>query len=214
MVSIAKKYFCENGNSAFTREFCAELAKCYPTLHVIEDNGKFFIRGSLPIEYQGQELDRFIVEIDLQPLSQGNLPIVREIGGRIPWIPDRHINQEDGSACICIPEDYFRRHPGTFQLMDFIKNSVHGFFIGQALVEQGDPWPHGEWKHREEGREQWIGEFVESLSPEQKKAYSGVLALKELKGHIMCPCLSGRRVRDCHYIFLQRLRARSSKKNT
>jgi len=130
---------------------------------------------------------------------------VRETGGRIPWIIDRHV-LPDGSACVCLPADYFLRHPGPFDLLAFLDGPVCGYFIGQALVEQGEPWPQGEWRHGNDGLNDWYREFLDGLSPRQLRAYLETLAVQELKGHLLCPCGSGRRLRSCHLPFLRLLR--------
>lgn len=179
------------------------LVERYPTLHIV---GNELIRGSLPIEEAGSELDRFSVEIDFSPLQQGLLPKVSETGGRIPHHEDRHINVKDGTACVCLPEDYFLRHAGPFDPVTFLDGPVRDFFIGQALVARGDPWPYGEWKHGDAGRGDWLSEFFESLSQIEIKAYLDLLSLKELKGHFICPCGSSRRIRNCHLQFIKLLR--------
>jgi hypothetical protein len=181
------------------------LATRFPTLHVAEDAS--VLRGTMPIEHDGIELDRFAIEVELRPLSVTELPAVREIGGRIPWLAERHVNA-DGSACVCLPDDYFLRFPGPFDLLTFLAGPVRDYFLGQALVERGDPWPHGEWPHGTEGSSEWFTEFVKALPPETARAYLQTFALKELKGHVSCPCGSGRRVRACHWPLLQRLRGR------
>lgn len=182
-----------------------ELAPGQPMLHVVTDGEGLKLRGSFVIEHEGRELDRFAVEIDLSPMRDGELPTVKEIGGRIPWTEDRHINS-DGSACVCLPEDYFSNHPGPFDLPLYLDGPVRSFFLGQALVERGDPWPHGEWKHGAEGMAQWAQEFLAALSAERRRAYAKVLESRELKGHVTCPCGSGLRIRACHYRLIQRLR--------
>ncbi len=174
----------------------------FPTLHLIEDR---YLRGSYPVEEAGNELDRFSIEVDFDPLNQEQMPKVRETGGRIPWREDCHVNK-DGTACVCLPEDYFFKYPGRFDPLIFLEGPVRDYFIGQALVARGDPWPHGEWQHGNVGRTDWFTEFIEGLSPIQMKAYLEILSLKELKGHITCPCGSLQRIRNCHLPFLKLLR--------
>lgn len=183
-----------------------ELPSRYPTLHLIGTDRGFVLRGSIPIEHNGQEADRFAVEIELNPLEDGDLPKVSETAGRIPRTTDRHMYDDD-SCCVCLPADYFFRHPGPFDLFTFLDGPVRDYFIGQALVERGDPWPQGEWAHGSKGRDEWFKEFMTGLSSERADAYLGTLELNELKGHILCPCGSGRRIRTCHYALLEQMRA-------
>lgn len=179
------------------------ITKRFPNLHVIDGR---YVRGSLGIVWEDKELDRFSIEIDLKPLSEGALPQVYETGGRIPRKADFHINEKDGSACVCLPEEYLLKNPGRFELLSFLEGPVYDFFVGQALVARGDPWPHGEWNHGSDGRNNWLTEFIKALPKEKLKAYLQILELRELKGHHVCPCGSQKRLRDCHLAFLKRLR--------
>ena len=183
-----------------------ELATQFPNLHLVEEGGRPLIRGSLCWISNSQELARFSVLIDLEPLERRQLPVVREIGGRIPWTKNRHVN-DDGSACVCLPDDYLLNNPGPFDVMTFLKGPILSFFAAQALVERGEPWPFGEWGHGDEGRVDWLKGFLASLSPTQWRAYLSLLAIPALKGHHPCPCGSGLRLRACHRLFVERLRS-------
>lgn len=183
------------------------LAVRHPTLHLLDIGGRLIVRGSIRVEHDGVDLDWFVIEVGLAPLQRLCLPQVREVGGRIPRIPDRHMN-DDGSCCVCLPEDYFLRNPGPFDMITFLDGPVRGYFIAQALVERGDPWPHGEWDHGEAGRREWFKEFLDSLKPEVFRAYLETLSHDKIKGHYPCPCGSERRLRDCHFwlvLWLQRI---------
>jgi hypothetical protein len=193
------------------RETEPRLAQLFPALHLDAGGGRPLARGTLTIDDAGREVDRFLVEIDFGPLAAGELPKVWETEGRIPRTAKRHVNAEDGSACVCLPEDYFLRHPGRFDVVTFLEGPVRDFFVGQAIVERGGAWPHGEWGHGGAGKEEWAKGFIDSLPAGQFGAYVNVMAMKELKGHIGCPCGSGRRARDCHLELLRLLRAQVSR---
>jgi hypothetical protein len=183
----------------------SDLAARFPSLHVFETDG--VVRGTLPIEHDGVELDGFLIEVALTRRSETDLPVVREVGGRIPWLSDlRHINA-DGSACVCLPEDYFLKFPGRFELLAFLSGPVRSFFLGQALVERGEQWPQGEWAHGETGKLEWCKEVFAQQPRDVRRAYLRVLAKNELRGHHLCPCGSERRIRDCHLLLLMSLRA-------
>jgi hypothetical protein len=193
------------------RDAKPRLAQIFPALHLDDQSSRMVARGTFTIDDAGREVDRFLVEIDFGPLAAGELPKVWETEGRIPRTPERHVNDQDGSACVCLPEDYFLRHPGPFDVVAFLEGPVRDFFVGQAIVERGGPWPHGEWAHGNLGKEEWVKGFIDALPAAQFRAYVNVLAMKELKGHVDCPCGSGRRIRDCHLDLLRLLRSQVSR---
>jgi hypothetical protein len=195
-----------NRLSADLSSLQSQLASRFPTLRLVTGDGRVVIRGMLLIEHEGRELDRFAVEIDLSQAGPATLPVVREVAGRIPRHVDRHVNA-DGSACVCLPEDYFSRNPGKLDAIAFVEGPVRDFFIGQALVERGDPWPHGEWGHGPAGLTEWLQAFSRSLTDDQRRAYASTFLIRKLRGHVPCPCGGGRKLRDCHMDLLMRLRA-------
>jgi hypothetical protein len=182
------------------------LAYRFPTLHLLPGPDGPIIRGTFFLEHESHEIDRFAVEIALKPIYDGDLPVVFETAGRIPRTPERHVN-DGGSACVCLPIDYFRKHPGPFDLMAFLEGPVRDYFLGQALVERGEPWPYGEWRHGGEGAVDWLLEFARSLGPKEMDAYLSVMAIRHLKGHVACPCASGKKIRHCHMELLNKLRS-------
>jgi hypothetical protein len=184
------------------REAIAE----YATLHLdpSDTRGRKLV-GVFPVDHNGVRLDSFEVSIDLSPLEHGLLPSVQETGGRIPREGKRHINH-DGTACICLPQDYFARNPGRFNIIQFFDGPVRDYFIGQALVERGDPWPFGEWNHDIDGTKQWLESFMRSLRRDQLERCRYLIGLKKLKGHHRCFCGSGQRIRKCHLLLVKYMR--------
>ncbi len=183
------------------------IAQRYPALHLMQRSGEEMnLIGSIVIDDDGVELDRFSVRIDLLPLAKGKLPSVYETAGRIPRTMDRHMTGTDGLACVCLELDYLLAHPGRFDLGDFIEGPVRSFFLGQALVERGESWPFGEWNHGHKGTADWWREFLRSQPRDRLFAFFKLLAGPQIKGHWRCPCGSGRRLRDCHLSFVRLLR--------
>jgi hypothetical protein len=181
------------------------LAERFPALQLVTDHGRYAISGMFVIEHEGQELDRFAVDVDLRKI-RGGLPTVKEVAGRLPRHVDRHVNG-DGTLCVCLPEQYFLRNPGGFDVMAFLDGPVRDFFMSQALVEKGDPWPYGTWDHREAGQKQWLEEFGRSLTDAQRTVYLSAVTVPTLDGRSPCPCGSARDTRDCHWNLLLALRA-------
>jgi hypothetical protein len=180
------------------------VAATYPTLHVVVENGLVHVRGTFPVLHDLLELDRFEVDVVLARNHPRELPAVYETGGRIPRTPERHVNS-DGTACVGIPDVYWLENPtGEVDVLGFLRREVHNYFLGQAAVENGDPWPFGEWSHGREGLLEHYGALFGSTDPLticRLLRYS----VQRLKGHLPCPCGSSRRYRNCHREVVSRI---------
>ena len=122
-----------------------EVEKLFPELRFIKRDQDILVTGYYPLFEDGRVYDRYAVEIKLPKELPGGLPVVREVGGRIPRDPDRHINIEDGVACIVLPDAFWNDNPDGISLLDFLNGPLRSFFASQSLVELGvpDPWPSG-----------------------------------------------------------------------
>lgn len=90
---------------------------------------------------------------------------------------------------------------------------VRNYFLGQALVEAGHPWPFGERKHGYAGL---VQAYEELLGVEGRDAifrYLRYLQGPDIKGHWTCPCGSGDPLQRCHLEELRTLQEKISPKN-
>lgn len=126
-----------------------ELRKNYPTLQVIIQNKKAFVRGSLYIidTETGREIDRYGIEIRLFDDYPDSIPKVTETEERIPKTIDRHF-MADGSACLFFRDEQYKFYDKKTSIIDFIKIPVYNFFLSQTYFELTGKWifgarPHG-----------------------------------------------------------------------
>lgn len=108
-----------------------EIQKCYPSLELDEE--KFTLSGSLYVD----EGDHFFVEIDFVPWGLRNkFPLVKEVGGRIPPIADRHVYPDSGHCCLTtrfMEEVLLRKHVSN--LKDFFEEVLIPYFLRQIYYE-------------------------------------------------------------------------------
>lgn len=185
-------------NPALFEKEKAEVEGGYATLQVCVVDDLVFVRGTFPIAFNGAVLDRFLIEVALAWDHPKSIPIVHETGERIPRTEDRHINPTDGTACVMLPDERWRVWPHGATLLQFLDGPVRNFFLGQSLVELGDPWPFGQWGHGAEGIRQYYAETLGTDDTRMITGYLDCLSKKKIKGHWPCPCRSGKRLRDCH----------------
>ena len=114
-----------------------EVENFFPELRFIERDQDILLTGYYPLFEGDQVYDRYAVEIKLQKGSARGLPEVREVGGRIPHNRDRHINEEDGVACIVLPDAFWNDNPDGISLLDFLNGPMRSFFASQSRIELG-----------------------------------------------------------------------------
>jgi hypothetical protein len=183
-----------------------QIRATYPDLTVGSKNRMVSIRGAFPVVHEGDVLDRYQVEIEWSA-SDREVPLLRETGGRIPWIADRHMSQ-GGIACLFVPEEWLIRPREQRALLNYLNGPVRNYFMWQSLFERGaaPPWP--DRSHGVEGLFQAYGDMVGLKNPAAIKLCLEYLAEERVKGHWRCPCGNGRRLRDCH---IERMNALKSK---
>lgn len=165
----------------------------YKWLHLHLDQGIARIWGTIPVPE-----DRYSIEILFLNDYPLTLPQVRETGGRIPHTSDRHVNPKDGTACLCIPDEWFiQRSDESF--LTFLRGPLYNYFLSQKAFEVSGKWPLGERRHGNDGLLDFYQECLGTEDPHVIKKYLEYVCLHTLKGHWDCPCGSGKRIRNCHH---------------
>lgn len=205
MVSTVVEIDWEQATRQAMKATLAELRVEYPNLQLYLESGRAFLRGSFPLIYEGKALDRFLIEVEMPSDSQ-DLPIVREIGGRIPRILDNHIEGPAGNICTMVPEERYRVFPRGAPLLQFLNGPVRNYFLGITMREIGLPWPFGERPHGRAGVIEFYTELVGSSDEEVIRQYMLCIRSRQLRGHRPCPCGSGKKIRNCHIALITELR--------
>jgi hypothetical protein len=81
------------------------------------------------------------------------------------------------------------------------------------MVEEGQPWPFGQWAHGAKGVFQFYRELLKTSDLRVMTTYLDYLAAKKVKGYWPCPCRNGKKLRDCHFDQIKDLREKISRKD-
>lgn len=176
----------------------AEVEAAYPDLRLSIQDECVFIQGSFPIKEDGAALDRYSIEVRVPQDFPKDLPVLREVGGRIPWDADRHVNI-NGDACLLVPDERWRHFPEGRTLRDFLDGPVRSFLIGQSVYDRTGKWPFGQRSHGRAGILEAYAEML-NISPDREtiRAFLDLISRREVKGHWPCPCGAGKILRKCH----------------
>jgi hypothetical protein len=195
-------------NPAYFEETQRQVNREYTSLIFTIEQGTVFLRGVFPLRFGDQDIDHFGIEVQIPDRFPDEIPIVREVGGRIPRIIDRHVITADGQLCLFVREERWRLYPQGSTLLDFLKGPVHSHLLGQAMVELGAGWPFGERSHGLKGVLEHYEELIGTNDLSVIKRYMLILSKKSVGGHLPCPCGSGKKIRDCHLELITSLRER------
>ena len=174
----------------------------YKWLHLHLEQGIARIRGTIPVPG-----DRYSIEILFLNDYPLTLPQVRETGGRIPRTSDRHVNPHDGTACLCIPDEWFIQRPDE-SFLTFLCGPVYNYFLSQKSFETFGEWPLSERRHGNDGLLDFYQENLGTKDPHAIRKYLEYLLQPTVKGHWDCPCGSGNRIRNCHRQQINALRGK------
>ena len=181
-----------------------------PKLSAAQDGNAIIIEGEyLLVENTGSAapagpISSFEIRIVTSSRYPVQEPAVFEIAGRIPRTADRHINT-DGDCCVTVWEEWLVKSEDT-SFSAFLNGPLYEFFLGQYWFEKTGKWPFGERSHGEKGL---VEAYADVLRIPHRKQdviyYLRILSQDWPKGHWLCPCGSGKRVRHCHKAELKEL---------
>ena len=182
------------------------LRSRYPTLHAFADDKTCVVLGTYAVVDGGREIDRYSLEIELPGDYPHSLPMVWETAGRIPRELNRHVVPRTGALCLGVPVALWIDLKGDFSIERVLEGPVRTFLIGNGLVEEGEPWPHGDRSHGAKGMLEFYADFLGTNEPMKVTRFLLDLVQGRVRGHWPCPCGSGQIIRKCHKTSVYELR--------
>lgn len=193
------------------KELRAELERLvpekYPLLRVVEGATTICLEGGLSVcDESGHELAVYQIRIEFPAGFPDNIPILYEIGGKIPRISDRHVDG-NGAACLCVRDEIYKYCPPGYSVDEFMQGLVIPFFRSQIVFEETGVYP-GERQHGIDGILDFYEEALGTRAKDIVIAFLEYLTSSSVKGHHVCYCGSQKKLRDCHFHVLQKYRGK------
>lgn len=167
--------------------------------------GRYFVYEDKSTPNPSGPITFFDIKIGVPDTFPIDQPLVLETGGRIPRTLDRHIYGE-GHCCINVWEEWLVSAADQ-SFSSYMNGPLRNYFLSQYRFEQTGEWPFGERAHGYDGL---IEAYAETLGIEvdaaKVKNCLQLLSRKKIKGHWLCQCGSGKRIRDCHQQIFSELR--------
>jgi hypothetical protein len=195
-------------NSSIIKSQYTELNKVYQRLklNIDEHKKQVFVYGVLDFSGDHNDIiinDSFEIEIIINDQYPAIPPITKETGGRIP--KNFHTNIDDQSLCLGAPlyiRMTFSQNPS---LIGYINDLVIPYFFSFCFWQMNGKMPFGELSHGGKG----LLEYYQDLFSIEKSIITlelmKILAEGNYRGHLFCPCRSGKIIRNCHGELLRKI---------
>lgn len=182
-----------------------DLISKYPSLMLRWEGNTGIVEGELSFQASFNEViieDTYDIRIEIPPTYPNELPVTKELGKKIPGY-----FHKNGDDILCL-EVY------TKILMDFIKNPTLLFYVEKFVIEYlyGFSYkkkfgylPYGERPHGISGIVDFYKELFKVSDTNSIFEFLKILTNCIYRGHHLCPCNSGRRLRNCHGEVVKRL---------
>ena len=175
------------------------LAARYSGLQITEANSsQIRLRGSIRVyrtAYDFTVNKEYNIEL-LIPVDSDLLPCVYEIGNQIDKeYPHRY---SDGKLCLETDTAIKLRFFDGLDLIEWMDEFVEPYFFSYEYYCRFGTFPFGERPHDLKGM---IDTYKEQFHEEDDQAvfiFLKHIATGQYRGHHLCPCGSGKRLRYCH----------------
>lgn len=183
---------------------CSEFLGGYPEMTLdptgsggIRLSGLFRFSASCPGDKVAIE-DEFQIAIEVPQGFPRDIPVVFETGGRIPRVPEFHVNS-DGSLCLGSPLRLLAIVTGCPSVLGFVDRALVPFlFAVSKSLTSGRSFPFGELPHGAPGILADYQAMLGLTTGSQVKQALWALSLKKrIANKHPCPCGCGLRLGTC-----------------
>ncbi len=166
------------------------------SLKYIDDN--YYIFGFLGFSSEFEKVriqDGFELFIAIPSSYPDLMPLVKEMGGRIP--SDFHHYTND-TLCLGTPVDNWIKFSKCKTLIGFVELLVIPFLFSFCFNKKTGHMPFGQRSHYGRGVIEFYCELFNVKDFIAAQKFLKILASGEYSRHKTCPCNSGRRLEKCH----------------
>lgn len=188
------------------------VKESYPELDFICEKQLFL--GSLKVNHIYNDFrvnESFDIEIEVPTNYPHDIPIVREVSGKIKDYSHIYTNRK---LCLGVDGEIMLRCNGEMNLKYLIDAYVIPYLFSYRYYERYQTYPFGERRH---GMDGIFAAYMEYLAlKDYISVYNFLKRAQSLKyrGHLPCPCDSGKIIRNCHAGFLKSFNQNSAIRRT
>jgi len=183
-----------------TEEIRESLKVNFPNLKLIKCiNSRQIIVGSLQVNHRYNDFpvnESFEIEIEIPEDYPYSIPIVKETGNKVS--EEYSHRYSDGSLCLGVDGEIMLKCGGIMTLEYLINTYVIPFFFSYRYYERFGEYPFGERTHGCIGILESYADYFNVSDQMEVYRFLKYAVSNQYRGHLPCPCNSGKRVRDCH----------------
>lgn len=172
----------------------------HPEFSVSESKDSIILSGTLIMnaEYDNIPLyDEYEVEITVSNRFPEEVPQVRELGKNIPSAFGHFY--DNGVLCLGAACELYDFLAERKSLISFIDEIIISYFYSASYFKRYGTVPFGERSHGVKGIEE---SYMDRYSLSDRNVLMQILlyltGYQRYRGHMECPCGSGKKFRDCH----------------
>lgn len=186
--------------SQFERDFVA-VKEHFPLLSYNwnKKNKAWIISGELDIcDVKGDYWNTFNIAMLVPETYPNCVPLILERSEITPRDIDWHISKE-GLCCVDAENNLIVMSRIGIKLKDFIANKVYPFFANQLYKLQEHKYAGDEYEHYTDGVIQYYLEDLKIPTANNIIFFLEMILNKtDLTRNRLCPCNSGKKIKNCH----------------
>lgn len=170
-----------------------------------EDGYLFYGDIKLNHKYNGIILKNSLYISMFVPFTFPNeLPIVKDITKKIN--SNFHKNSDDILCLACDVEIFYELKKNLdVSICDFIEKFLIPYLYSYTYYEKYKRVPYGDRKHGSAGILEFYKDYFDLFDDKKALSLLKYMSLNKYRGHDLCPCNSGYKIRKCHGMKILRL---------
>ena len=136
------------------------------------------------------------------PLNSDSLPYVIDIGNQIE--KGYQHRYADGQLCLETDAAIRTYFIAGFNLEIWMRDFVEPYYFSYEYYQRYGVFPFGERAHGIEGVLQTYGEYFNEVDYVKIFRLMECIQFGQYRGHLPCPCGSGKKMRSCHGKFIKK----------
>ena len=178
----------------------------YPMLEMTKDKSSYIFSGEFFLNHYFEDVrmtGKFELQISVPVDFPLTLPKVKELSHYINRNYP-HIYQ-NGQFCLASDLELKMFFSQDVDISSFIDQYVIPYLYTYRFYEEYGVYPYGERSHGTMGDLEYLKDLFRADDWGQVLNIMIFVVQSQYKGHLLCPCGSGRRIRNCHGDILKRM---------